>query len=944
MKTTAIQPIQRVDGRRPLFRLRPVALSCAALLLGATDVALAQQASQQVVVSGIRKAIEDAISVKKNADTIVEAISAEDIGKLPDASVAESISRLPGIATQRSSVTGKAQDISVRGMSPDFNGGTLNGREQASTGGSRAVQFDQFPADLVTGVTIHKTAEASLLNQGLSSTINMQTARPLNFARRNIVLSGKVEKAGKAESLPGFRSGNGDRESISYIDQFNDRKLGIALGLVRSRNKGSTQPDMQTWGGWTTDTPFGNNIACDQVGATCVKTPGGFTSRINNTEERREAALATLQYKPSKDFETVVDVLYSKGKFSLDRFGLEGPVGGLSAGANDSGGRLINATVANGVATSGTFDNWKGVINNHFNDYTDELKSFGWNLKGKVAGWTLEGDLSHSENKRSLLRYETTLGIPGNGYGPTDTISYTGFNGSNHADVKYTGGLNYADPNLIKLTDVQGWAGANGVQDGYYATPVYKDKVKALRFGAQKDVGLGWISRVTTGLNFTERSKSKDTVEGALVLAGAVDANGNVIDRLAAADVPNGFTGYGGTTGIPTLQWNPRGTLGSIYRLDTWTDPGILAKNWGVKEKVTTAFVKGDVDADIGGLSVRGNIGLQLIRTQVSANGLVVRADTCDGGTHECQYTDISQRHSYTDALPSLNLATDVGAGQVLRLGVGKVISRPAMEDMRAGIEPSWSTANGINRWTGSGGNPKLEPFRALAVDLSYEKYFGNKGYISAAAFYKDLSSYILKVSRPFNYAGLVNTNANPLTPDDILTTPVNGSGGNIQGIELAVNVPLSLLTPALDGFGVLVNHSDTKSALDLASAGFSTANVGTATIPLPGLSRRVTNLRAYYEKSGLQLAVAARTRSAFLGSISDFQDNNQLVFIKGETTVDVQVGYEFQGGPAKGLTVLLQGANVTNAPYVEVNPANGSETVRKKFGTVWSLGANYKF
>ena len=920
------------------------AVAAAILMLGSGAV-LAQQTpapAQSVTVTGIRKSIEDAIAVKKNADGIVEAISAEDIGKLPDASVAESISRLPGIAMQRSSVTGKAQDISVRGMSPDFNGGTLNGREQASTGGSRGVQFDQFPAELMTGIVVHKTAEASLLNQGLSSTINMQTARPLNFQGRNVVVTLRGEKAGKAESLPGFRSGDGDRESISYIDQFADRKLGVVLGLVRHRQKGSTQPDMATWGGWTTDTPFGNAIACDQPGATCVKTPGGFTSRINNTDERREAAVATLQYKPHKDFETSLDVLWSKGKFTLDRLGLEGPVGGLSAGPNDTGGRLINATVVNGVATSGTFDNWKGVINNHFNDYTDELKSFGWNLKGKVAGWTLDGDLSQSENSRKLVRYETTLGLPGNTAVAGDTISYSGFDGSNHTQVQYTSGLNYADPNLIKLTDVQGWAGATGVQDGYYATPVYKDKVKALRFGGQRDVSFGWVSRIGAGVNYTERTKSKDTSEGALVLPAAVDANGNVINRLAAADVPNGFTGYGGTTGIPTLQWNPRGSLGSIYRLDTWTDQGILAKNWGVSEKVSTGFVKGDLDAELGGVGVKGNVGLQLVRTQVSATGFLSDAASC--ANHDCAATATGASNSYNDVLPSLNLAGDLGGGNVLRFGVGKVLSRPAMEDLRAGIEASYGNSNGVSRWSGTAGNPALKPFRATALDLSYEKYFGNKGYFSVAGFYKDLSSYILKVSSPYNYAGLVNTGTNALTANDFIVTPVNGSGGRISGIELAVNVPLSMLTPALDGFGVMINHSDTDSSLDLSTAGFNTANIGTSSIPLPGLSRRVTNVRAYYEKAGFQVGLAARQRSAFLGTISDFQDNNQLVFIKGETTVDAQVGYSFQSGPAKGLELLLQGVNLTNAAYIEQNPSNNSETVRKKFGTVWSLMAKYKF
>jgi iron complex outermembrane receptor protein len=158
------------------------------------------------------------------------------------------------------------------------------------------------------------------------------------------------------------------------------------------------------------------------------------------------------------------------------------------------------------------------------------------------------------------------------------------------------------------------------------------------------------------------------------------------------------------------------------------------------------------------------------------------------------------------------------------------------------------------------------------------------------------------------------------------------------------VNVPLSLLTPALDGFGILLNHSDTDSSVDLPVSGFRTANIGTVKIPLPGLSRRVTNLRAYYEKGGLQLGVAARQRSSFLGTISDFQDNNQLVFIKGETTVDLQVSYEFKSGTLKGLTLLGQGTNVTNAPYIEIDPSNGNEVVNKKFGKVFMLGASYKF
>jgi outer membrane receptor protein involved in Fe transport len=157
--------------RRTRFAVRPVAAGCALLLLGATDLALAQQADQTVTVTGIRRGIENAIAIKQDATSVVEVISAEDIGKLPDVSIAESLARLPGLAAQR--VAGRAQVISVRGLSPDFATTLLNGREVVSTGDNRSVEFDQYPSELVNGVTVYKTPDAALVGQGLSGTIDM---------------------------------------------------------------------------------------------------------------------------------------------------------------------------------------------------------------------------------------------------------------------------------------------------------------------------------------------------------------------------------------------------------------------------------------------------------------------------------------------------------------------------------------------------------------------------------------------------------------------------------------------------------------------------------------------------------------------------------------------------------------------------------------------------
>lgn len=964
MKNSSKKP--SATAPESMFRLSPVAAG-AAMMLMAMGAAQAQtgpstqpaaEASQTVTVTGIRKGIEDAISVKKQSNSIVEAISAEDIGKLPDLSVAESVSRLPGVTIQLSPVTGRAQQVSVRGMSPDFNGGLLNGREQASTGIGRGVEFDQYPAELLGGIVIYKTPDASLVGQGLSSTIDLQMVRPLNFGKRAVAVNYRKESSTKAQDLPGFGTGSGDRASLSYIDQFADRTIGVALGLTKQKSKGGGRPNFNTWGGWTPlyDTATDTTSACNKPDgapdswtppSTCVKTPGGFTTDIETTDFDRTGAMVVLQYKPNKDFESTLDIFYSKGNFSVKKRGLEGPLGGLSAGANDTGGTLINETVVGGVATAGTFTNWKGVIRNHNEDYTDELKSLGWATRFKAGTWEMKTDLSYSDVTKNSVRYETTAGLPGNTTNNADTILYSGFDGSNLADVKYTSGLNYADPNIIKLTDVQGWAGANGVQDGYYANPVTSDKIKALRLSGKHELSWGPLVSVDLGANYTDRTKDRVAIEGALVIIGGLNPDGTVKDRLISAPVPNPTTGVGGLTGIPTLNWNPAGSLGSVYQLNRWTVLDIASKSWGVKEKVTTGYVKGDIDGKIGGLDVRGNVGLQLQRTQQASSGFRVDQASCVDATKSCVYTPMSAGRTFTDVLPNLNLSTDLGGENVVRVGVGRVLARPNMEDMKTSIELTLKKDISPQRLNGVGGNPELEPFRADAFDISYEKYFGNKGYFSIAGFRKNLKTYILNVGRPFDFAPYV-TPATVLPPGGstvgVFTQPINGSGGAVSGVELALNVPLALVSKVMDGFGVMVNYSNTSSSISLPASGFSTQNVNTTTIPLPGLSKQVTNLRAYYEKYGFQIAVAARKRSDFLGSINDYQDRNQLVYLRGLTNIDFQASYAFDRGLLKGLSVLAQGSNLTNPWFEYYDAATGLTTDRKKFGKSYLVGLNYKF
>lgn len=883
-----------------------------------------------VTVTGIRRGIEAAISIKKNSNSIVEAVSAEDIGKLPDQSVAESISRLPGVAVQRGRSSGKAAEISVRGLSPSFNGTLLNGREMASTGNARSPEFDLFPAELMGSIMIYKTPDATVVGQGLASTIDLRTVQPLDFGKRTVAVSYKKSRLG-VKQRDGLPEGDGDRYTLSYIDQFANRTIGVAAGFTRYEEMGGGQAKFNSWGTGTM-----------QYNGADVKTPGGFGYDTEVGSHNRDGAFASLQWRPNRNFKSTVDLFYSAGETGLKKTGFEGGVAFNGGGKYELPHVLSSATVANGVATSGTISNWKGVVRNHYEGNEDDLKTIGWNNELKIGEWTTAADLTWSKATKLGSRYETTAGIAGRAQ---DTLSYSNFDGGNVTQVKYTPGSNYSDRNIARLTDVMGWSGGEtSPQAGYLAQPYVEDQVKAVRLTAKKAVEWGPITGTTYGFNHTSRDKSRTGDEGRLLIKGGSGP-------YAAVAVPGSEVAQAGASGFNVVSWDPRGSLGSIYELANKVDADIYNKYWDVQERINTAYFMGDLDGELFGLNYRGNVGLQAVHTRQTGGGYVIDKARCVGNTAEtCPAQRVSDGDSYWDVLPSLNVSFDLGNDQALRFGAAKVVSRANLDDLRAGQNFGLAT-QGVSILTGSGGNPQLKPFRAKQLDLSYEKYFGNKGYISAAVFYKKLDTYILRAPRAFNYAPYIT----PTTPlpttgpfagstQGLFTQPTNGDGGNIKGYELAVNVPFSMVSQYLDGFGVMVNHSDTRSGIELPEIGFANVNGDSVTIPLPGLSRKVSNLRLYYEKNGFQIAAAARKRSSFLGQVSDFQDNQQLTFIKGDTIVDLQVSYEVQSGWLKGVSLFAQAQNWNNAPFLEYTTDENNPSNRVDYGRTYHFGASYKF
>ena len=874
------------DFARPGFKLSPVAAGCAVLVLSLTGIAHAQQTAENtVVVTGIRKGIEDAISVKKNSNSIVEAISAEDIGKLPDTSIAESIARLPGLSAQR--VNGQAQQISIRGTSGDLSTVTLNGREQASTSASRVVEYDQYPSELINGVTVYKTADSSLVGQGLSGTVDLQTVKPLAFGGRTISLNARGEKNSLGSESPGAPS-TGNRFSASYIDQFANRTIGLAVGVAHS-DKPNVNNFFETWN-WVE----GNNGV-----PAGVKAPQGVKGLAITGNSKRDGVIGVLEWRPSKNFISTLDTYYSKLSQNEIRRGVEVPLESWS-GANFS-----NLNIVNGLAVGGTINASPVIRNNWFTKESD-IKAFGWNNKFTVDQWTAVADFSHS----SANIHEKLIEI--NSGRSAGNIAYNYLNGRDIPTFTFADSL--SDPSAISIGGKYG--------DGYVNVPSLSDKLNSIRFSLKRDFTDGFISSAEVGVNYSKREKTKEHLETGFDKIGTGSFSPSVLynpQDLSFIGLPS------------TLSWDIPGVLSSNFGpykaavLNPWG----ATKNWSLTEKVTTGYAKLNLETMVSNIPLSGNVGAQVVRTDQSSTSNALLSWPI------AALVPITDGKTYTDVLPSVNLAANLPGDQVIRFGIGKSIARAKLDELNAAREVGLSNGK-TGTPSGNGGNAQLDPWKADYIDLSYEKYFGKKAYVSAAIFHKNLKSYIYKQTTPYDFSAM--NIAGATTNIGTFTQPINGQGGKLEGLELAASLPLDLLTPALDGFGLTANLSLTNSAISIKDSRF-----GSQSVPLPGLSKSVANITAYYEKNGYSARISQRRRSDFVGEIGGPGGQNELTFVKADNVVDLQLGYDFSSGFAKGASLLFQVNNLTDTAFQTYSGSPDRPRGYQKYGRQMFVGINYK-
>jgi iron complex outermembrane receptor protein len=943
--------------------LRAAQPPAALLLLAFAGSAAAQQAPSaqgsenldEVVVTGIRHSIESAIEVKKDSGSIVEAISAEDIGKLPDTSIAESISRLPGLTSQRAE--GRASAISLRGTDPGFTTALLNGREQVSTGDNRSIEFDQYPSELLSGVVVYKTPDSQVIGQGLAGTIDLQTTRPLEYGKRAVVVNLRGERNSNSD-LGADSTDKGYRASFSYIDQFMDHKLGVTFGVARLNSPLATE-GAGTYEPWNPNGDYGGAF-----------TTGGMKVRTDMGSNTRDGAMAAIEWKPNGSFTSILDLYYTKSHEKDNARSIEVNIGGYPAPCCDGTFPANTHTITNPVLNSNSIVGGNLVyalpLVRNFQFITDDkIFATGWNNKWTSNSWTVVGDISYSKATRDQFQPETnaeyvpnvlpdcsasqappchTPGVPRNNYDNGQFALY------NNSMPSITFQKNYTDASQVQI-------GPTIYGTGYVKKPHIADELKSARIDVARDLG-GWFSSVGAGVNYSDRSKQKESPESGLSTNPAVAGPGGfiAIDPKYLLSPTN--LSYAGAPSV--LAWDVPSVLAAYYNPIVYGTPSTLAylvgKWWTVTEKVTTGYLKGNLNHALSSnVTLKGNIGVQLINTDQRSDAFFY--DTTKSSN---QVTPFSDGKKYTDVLPAINLAFELEDQQAVRVGLSKEMARPRMDQLKGSSEIGAGASGTPSQLTpgGSAGNPRLDPWRADAFDVAYEKYFGRKGYVSAAAFYKKLKSYIYNQGVTHDFTDFMNlvpptyncptytpTTPCPRTNIGTLNGPVNGSGGTLKGVEFTASISGDMISDELRNFGTILSLSQTDSNITIKDAGgndvLSGNNLGS--IPLPGLSKTVWSATFYYEKEGFSARIATRARSKYIGEVTNFANDRAFKFVKGDEITDFQTGYEF-GGRLQGLSVLFQVNNLTNAPYIAYQRVEAQQIDYQQYGRQFLVGANYKF
>ena len=819
------------------FELTTMAAGVAAALTATAGVALAQSDDiiEEVVVTGIRASLNRALDMKRSADGIVDAISAEDISKFPDENVAESLQRLPGVSITRDKGEGKL--ISVRGLGPEFSPSMWNGRELAagrtdtaaltavSSGAGRAFAFNVLPSELVGGLVVHKTLSADLVEGGIGGLVEIQTRKPLDVGSSvSFSLQGTYDEQSETTKPKG---------SILFSDTFADDTMGILIGASYSERV-LREDQFWSWG-W-----FRSGI--DDLGTPGVDFPSTqgahpFTDASTFVEQTSErfGVSSSFQYNPSERFDLVVDALYT----IFDSRNIENrrEEARWSNNGNIAPFRANNVVIdpATGGLLSATLNNVQVGTANEVFDLNTKTLAVGANAAWSFDPLTVDFDISYSTAKSDSLNWNARYA------GIFDTVRYTRAPGQDIPSYVHgpsAGGTGVGDPASYTFLD-------NFLRD---------DPSEDEAFSGLLDVdyvlGSAVITSLEAGVRFSVREKDQkdalcttvcnDLVKAAYPRLSDVPLVESLGEGFFSGDSASLFRGgpFADSTFIHNqlnLFNQPRQNFTNVYNIREQTIAGYLKANYDLTEVLAP---------------ISGNFGVRVVRTETDATGFLPQKVVINNNILEEQVGDFSTvNRSYDYVLPSFSAKYDLTDDIVLRGSISRSLTRPELDKLSPRLSFDLADPPSANS-----GNPGLDPFTAWNYDLSAEWYVGDYSIIAVAGFIKEIDGFVFDSSRQ-----------NVVIAQQLfasVTRPENASSATIKGVEFAVQQDLAFLPEPLDGFGVILNYTylDSKTAFD---PGFDDAGRGIQNFE--GLSDHTANVVLFYEKGAVTARVAYNYRSDYL-------------------------------------------------------------------------------
>lgn len=915
----------RIALRRSLYlaAASSALIAAPALAQDAAEVPLGAVAEEEeIVVSGVRASERAAIDIKRNSVSVVDSIVAEDLGKLPDQNVAESLQRVAGVTIERN--RGEGRYVTVRGFGPKFNAVTVNGRTLATDNNGREFSFDVIPSEVISGADVYKSPQANLNGSSIGATINVKTLRPLDQRKG-------FHFAGAATGMYSEIAQTWNPEFSGVASWKNDAgTFGVALAGVYSKQE--NRIDEFTIGAGHVKRSAGDSyynlagVPRGRIGAgvqnfSGVSMPSNLSPFFFERKLDRWAINGSVQMRPSDKLTVTVDALYSKARFREQQTGLAFDfAGGILAEQVVQGG-----TVVNGVQTGGeaVLQRYTGGFVDQIIQYDDRNVTTGqfgvnvdWNPTDTLR-IRLDGSLSDASRRGKENNLFTTIRRK------NVNLFFDRRSGSPIYDYGFT------SPNYANAA-----TNPNGVTAHYYiwgGGSDIDDEIEEYKGDVEWKPGNGALT-VYAGAMAQSRIKtitSDETPFGEQCTY--CDSNRALPASLFAPTNRSFFSGGGGNVIRDWLYYSPQALIQTIDQFaaqDGKTfDPAVFSPSGSsvVNEKVNSAYAMAAWETRLGGMDLAVNFGMRYEDTDYTSSGAsrqVLSARPTGGGQNTIVVSPVSPisfRGKYHDWLPSLNVRLGVTNNFILRFAASEVLTRPTLSD----LSPRQTIQTNPGNETIRRGNPDLQPFRAKQAEVGAEWYFAPGALLNVAAFYKDIESFVT----------LTTTRQLIDQVQFQVTVPDNGKGATVKGFEVGYRQSFDNWLPGtLGGFGVQASYNYTDSNAQYSNP------IANVSYGLEGLSKNSYSLVGFYEKYGITARAAYTYRDNFLQIASG--RNGEPEYFDAYGQLDLSLAYDV----GRNFTVFADAINVNNAKEFIYSVSEDRTKEYRKTGRRISAGVRARF